>query len=135
MQKERSIVMYGLIVPNVDSDCDNKLTAERLLRSLGANGRLTGFAYTVFIVNHLLEEPDNYFFLTKIIYPETAKYFHVKPASVEHAIRTVIRTCWDRTDHSAIDYIAGRHLERMPTNSEFIDILSAFLKYHNKESA
>ena len=124
--------MYGLIVPNVDSDCDNKLTAERLLRSLGANGRLTGFAYTVFIVNHLLEEPDNYFFLTKIIYPETAKYFHVKPASVEHAIRTVIRTCWDRTDHSAIDYIAGRHLERMPTNSEFIALIADKLQLQLK---
>ena len=88
--------MYGLIVPKADSDGANKLTTERLLRSLGANGRLTGFNYTVYIVNHLLEEPDSYFFMTKILYPEAAKHFRVKPASVEHAIRTVIRTCWDR---------------------------------------
>ena len=50
-------------------------------------------------------------------------------ASVEHAIRTVIASCWDRYDHSDLNRVAGIELETMPTNSEFIDILVAYLRY------
>ena len=82
----------------------------KLLRSIGASGRLVGFNYVVYIVYNM-------------------KYFQVRPASVEHAIRTVIASCWDRYDHSDLNRVAGIELENMPTNSEFIDILVAYLRY------
>lgn len=66
---------------------------------------------------------------SQLIAPDTAKYFQVRPASVEHAIRTVIASCWDRYDHSDLNRVAGIELENMPTNSEFIDILVAYLRY------
>ena len=101
----------------------------KLLRSIGASGRLVGFNYIVFIVYNILKKPDEHYWITKCAYPETAKYFKVRPSSVEHAIRTVISSVWDRCDHSNLDRVAGIELEKMPTNSEFIDILVAYLHY------
>ena len=101
----------------------------KLLRSIGASGRLVGFNYVVYIVYNILQKPDEHYWITKCAYPDTAKYFQVRPASVEHAIRTVIASCWDRYDHSDLNRVAGIELENMPTNSEFIDILVAYLRY------
>ena len=101
----------------------------KLLRSIGASGRLIGFNYVVFIVYNILQKPDEHYWVTKCAYPETAKYYHVTPQSVERAIRTVIATVWDRYDHSDLNRVAGIELEKIPTNSEFIDILAAYLHY------
>ena len=101
----------------------------KLLRSIGASGRLVGFNYVVFIVHKVLQESEEHYWITKCAYPDAAKHFNVTPASVEHAIRTVIASCWDRYDHSDIDRVAGIQLEKMPTNSEFIDILAAYMRY------
>ena len=101
----------------------------KLLRSIGASDRLVGFNYVVYIVYNILQKPDEHYWITKCAYPDTAKYFQVRPASVEHAIRTVIVSCWDRYDHSDLNRVAGIELENMPTNSEFIDILVAYLRY------
>ena len=101
----------------------------KLLRSISASGRLVGFNYVVYIVYNILQKPDEHYWITKCAYPDTARYFQVRPASVEHAIRTVIASCWDRYDHSDLNRVAGIELENMPTNSEFIDILVAYLRY------
>ena len=85
-----------LVESKSDIECTN---AERLLRSMGANGRLTGFFYLIFIIEFLLQEEENKYLITKSIYPKTAKHYNVSPASVEHAIRTVIKTCWKFSDH------------------------------------
>lgn len=105
----------------------------KLLRSIGASGRLVGFNYVVFIAYNILQKPDEHYWITKCAYPDAAKFFHVRPASVEHAIRTVIASCWDRGDHSNLNRVAGIELENMPTNSEFIDILVAYLRYGSYE--
>ena len=79
----------------------------KLLRSIGASGRLVGFNYVVYIVFNILQKPDEHYWITKCAYPDTAKYFQVRPAGIE--------------------------LEKMPTNSEFIDILVAYLRYGSYE--
>ena len=101
----------------------------RLLRSIGASGRLVGFHYTVYIVYHILQKPDEYFWITKCVYPDTARHFKVNPSSVEHAIRTLIASVWNRRDHSGLNRVAGIELEKPPPNSELIDILVAYLRY------
>ena len=126
--------MYCLNIPQEENlPYEKRLDAERLLRSIGANGRYIGYTYLIYIVEMILASPESHHFLTKAVYPDTAKHFGVNMASVEHAIRTVIQSCWRRSDHRALDYVAGIHLEKMPTNSQFIDILVAFLRYKNRE--
>lgn len=101
----------------------------KLLRSMGATGNLRGFDYIVFIIYQKLQNPNQNYWTTKMAYPETAAHFKVTPGSVERSIRTIIVAIWDKYDHSDIDRVAGRHLEDIPTNTEFLDILSAYLSY------
>ena len=121
--------MYTANTTIIDTTQNTTNNIRLLLRSLGASGTRVGFNYIVFIVSAVLEMPDEHYYMTKWAYPSAAKHFGVKAASVEHAIRTVVESCWDRYDHNTLDHVAGVHLERIPTNSEFIDILVDYLRY------
>jgi hypothetical protein len=103
----------------------------RLLRSLGATGRLYGYKYMEYIVDYMSQHQEDHQFLTKVVYPETARHFNVSSSSVERAVRTLIQAIWKRSDHSNLDYVAGVHLEKAPTNSEFIDMVVAFIQYRS----
>ena len=101
----------------------------KLLRSMGATGNFRGFDYIVSIIYQKLQRPNQQYWTTKMAYPETTVHFNVTPGSVERSIRTTIGSIWDKYDHSDIDRVAGRHLEDIPTNSEFLDIVAAYLSY------
>ena len=47
---------------------------------------------------------------------------------VERNLRTLIQSCWNYPDHSFLNLIAGAELRQPPTNSQFIDILAAYLR-------
>ncbi len=121
--------MYYIYVP--DSVPEAPVTAERLLRSLGATGRLTGFAYSVFMIEQIVSDQSSVHLITKRLYPETAKHFGVKPHSVERALRTLISACWEYGDREALSDIAGRALTQAPSNSDFLDMLAAYIKSKN----
>lgn len=120
------IVYY---VPDQETAAFQKpLNAERLLRCLGVSGKLSGFPYAAYMIEQVKEDPERIRLITKRLYRETARKFDVSPESVERDLRTLIRSCWKRTDHSFLEHIAGTTLHRPPTNSEFIDMLAAFLR-------
>ncbi len=127
--------MYCLNVKREEEENGRPINAERLLRSLGVSGRLVGFKFLVFIAEKLVENPDEWQWLTKGVYPDTGKRFDVDSRSVERGIRGVIKACWEREDRKTLDYVAGVHLEKRPTNAEFIDMLVAFLRYKNSAAA
>lgn len=56
------------------------------------------------------------------------KALRCKPHSVEHALRTLIGTCWAHGDRDALNEIAGRVLTHAPSNAEFIDMIAAYIK-------
>lgn len=107
---------------------DKPLTTERILRALGVTGKLLGFKYTLYMVEQLMDSKIGVLLITKNLYPETARHFGVTASSVERALRTLIHVCWERTDHSFLEHIAGTPLGRVPTNSEFLDMLVAYLR-------
>lgn len=119
--------MYYIYVPE-KAVAEAPLTADRLLRSLGASRRLVGFDYTVYMINQLVSERESIRLITKRLYPETAKRFGVTAHSVERALRTLIRSCWMYGDKDAMCEIAGRELNAPPSNSNFLDMLSAYMK-------
>ena len=104
------------------------ITADRLLRSIGASGRYTGFDYAVYMIEQIVSSQESIHLITKRLYPETARRFGVKPHSVEHALRTLINTCWAYVDRDALNEIAGRPLMQAPSNAEFIDMMAAYIK-------
>lgn len=107
---------------------DKTLTTERVLRALGVTGKLLGFRYTIYMIERVMESQDRILLITKSLYPEAARHFGVTASSVERALRTLIHVCWERTGHSFLEHIAGTPLGRVPTNSEFLDIVAAYLK-------
>lgn len=121
--------MYYLYVP--DETLEIPVTAERLLRSMGVTGRLTGFAYTVFMTEQIATGQSSVRLITKILYPETAKHFGVSPHAVERALRTLISSCWVYGDREILNAVAGRKLTRAPSNSDFLDMLAAYIKDKN----
>ena len=108
------------------------ITADRLLRSLGASGKYIGFRYVLYMIELVMDDRDNTYQMMKTMYPMTAEKFSVTPETVERATRTLIQSCWDRADHSAFNTIAGAELERRPTNKQFIDMMAAYLREVNR---
>ena len=98
-------------VPEYERDASQTpLDAERLLRLLGVSGKLTGFRYAVYMVEQVRDQPET------------------TPSCVERNLRTLIQSCWNYPDHSFLNLIAGAELRQPPTNSQFIDILAAYLR-------
>lgn len=88
-------------VPNQEADALKKpLTAERLLRSLGATGKLAGFRCAVYMIERIKEDSEQLQLITKRLYKETGKQFGSSAASVERNLRTLIHFCRNRIDHS-----------------------------------
>ena len=104
------------------------ITADRLLRSIGASGRYTGFDYAVYMIEQVVDSQESIRLITKRLYPETARHFGVKPHSVERALRTLIRSCWVYGDRDALNNVAGRTLTQAPSNSDFLDMLAAYIR-------
>lgn len=104
--------MYCIYVPERMSKLP--ITADRLLRSLGATGRLTGFDYAVFMIEQIVNAQGSIHLITKRLYPETAKHFGVTTYSVERALRTLINSCWLYGDRASMCEIAGRELDAPP---------------------
>lgn len=116
-------------VPEYERDASQPpLDAERLLRLLGLSGKLTGFRYAIYMVEQVRDQPENMFLITKRLYAQTAEHFRTTPSCVERNLRTLIQSCWNYPDHSFLNLIAGTELRQPPTNSQFIDILAAYLR-------
>lgn len=104
------------------------LDAERLLRLLGVSGKLSGFYFAVYMLEQVQEKPEYVLLITKCLYKQTAQHFRTTSSCVERNLRTLVQACWRQPDHSLLDYIAGCPLSQPPTNSQFIDILAAYLR-------
>ncbi len=118
--------MFYVYMP--DKRKEIPITADRILRSLGASGRHTGFDYAIYMIEQVVNSGESIQLITKRLYPETSKHFGVKPHSVEYALRTLIGTCWAHGDWDALNEIAGRVLTHAPSNAEFIDMIAAYIK-------
>lgn len=98
------------------------------MRCLGVTGKLVGFRYTIFMVEQVAEDPERIQLITKRLYPDTARRFGVSADSVERAVRKLIHVCWEQTDRSFLEQIAGTALKHKPTNSAFIDMAAGYLR-------
>ena len=104
------------------------LDAERLLRLLGVSGKLSGFYFAVYMLEQVQEKPEYVLLITKRLYKQTAQRFHTTSSCVERNLRTLVQACWRQPDHSLLDQIAGHPLSQPPTNTQFIDLLAAYLR-------
>lgn len=108
------------------------MNAEQLLRRLGLSGRLKGFGYTAYMIEQAAKDPSVVRLITKNLYPEAAKHFGVSASAVERDLRTLVHSCWSHGDRAFLEVVAGRHIPRRPTNSEFLDLAAAYLRSQGK---
>lgn len=99
----------------------NALVLLRIPRSLKGFRYLTIATVLVVLVPERLER------ITKEIYPEVARRCGTKSSRVERCMRKAINHFWGAGNREALDQMAGYHLVKRPTNTEFIDLVSIYI--------
>ena len=97
------------------------LTYLRIPRSL------SGFRYLAMAIALAAQVPERLERITKEIYPEIARRCGTKVVRAERCMRTAVDRCWEQGNREALDQMAGYHLVKRPTNSEFIDLVSMYI--------
>lgn len=104
-----------------------------LIRKLGMPAKMIGYKYAIDAIIITLEEPDAIVSITKDIYPKIGERYGTSPTNVERNIRYGIETAWSKRD-SIMKTREGKEIfgscTKRPTNSEFINSCSEWLKFH-----
>ena len=128
---------------NNASNCKNKISTReqtiekkitKVLHEVGIPAHIKGYEYLRTAINSSYENPEYFSQITKILYPEIAKKYKTTGSRVERAIRHAIEVAWNRGNIDAIDEIFGYTIsasKAKPTNSEFIAMISDYIKMNN----
>lgn len=98
------------------------------LRGLGLTSKYQGYHQLAEAIRLVLGNDDFLLNVTKNIYPAVAKEMRTTPQSVERNIRTAIEVCWRQSGTKGFSKIAGCRIEKIPTNTEFIDMLAFYIR-------
>ena len=90
-----------------------------LLNQFGITANYRGFFYISYAVLLALREPERLTYVTKMLYPEVAKYYGTTWSSVERGIRTVVAHAWT-VNPACFEVLAGRPVNQKPTAACFI---------------
>lgn len=102
---------------------------EKELRRLRISGTLKGLQYLVWAVSQAVQEPEIVQYVTKGVYNVLAERYKIERPQIERTIRTAVKYSWENGGRDALDQMAGYHLEKRPTNSEFIDLVAAHIRH------
>lgn len=101
--------------------------AEAVLRLLGAEAGLSGFAYMNYMLERTGEEPELLLLPAKYLYPEAAAHFNVSTRAMERNAENFVIRCWSRAEAESWEKITGRPKLPAPTVDEFLKLLSSHL--------
>lgn len=103
----------------------NTRQIHELLYTLGIGRHYLGHNITVQALQLILSDKDSLLCVKDGIYAPIAAQQHRDWRSIERNIRTVIRRAWT-LNRPMLEHIALYPLEREPTVTEFLDILSVY---------
>lgn len=105
----------------------NALALERyitnIMLDLGVPAHLRGYHYLRIAIMISQGDMEVVSSVTKLLYPEVAKYFRTTSQKVERAIRNAIEVSWTRGNLETIEELFGYSVDSgkgRPTNSEYI---------------
>ncbi len=101
-----------------------------LLHSLELVQNTADFAISPMVSLLCMEDEDYLLRVSKTLYPKIAQTFQVSSSCVERDIRTAISVCWTRGNRDLLFSLSVHPVLTKPTNSEFFDILSSYIKYY-----
>ena len=99
------------------------------LRELGAGRKRVTQRRTVVAIGLALEDEDRLLHVTKEIYHASAEICGCKWTAVERSIRLVVQRIWSDNAEGLIQ-MAGYPLSEAPTASDFVEILSHYIRKH-----
>lgn len=94
-----------------------------MMLNLGVPAHLRGYRYLREAIIMSIEDMELVGSVTKLLYPEIAKQFHVTDQKVERGIRNAIEVSWERGNKETFTEIfgyCGTDGRIRPTNSEYI---------------
>ncbi|MCI5596213.1 MAG: sporulation initiation factor Spo0A C-terminal domain-containing protein [Lachnospiraceae bacterium] len=100
----------------------------QLILVLGIKRTYMGYHHLATAIQLVLEDESRLLYIHKWLYTDVARIHQTTPACIERNIRTVNLYCWNKGNRQLLNQIAGCPLKERPSNAEFIDILSCFLK-------
>ena len=92
-----------------------------------------GFHYILSSIEYCVTNKDVQLCITKDIYPYVAKKFNSTVNRVERCIRKSIDYAWYNNGREYLNKIAGFNLSKKLTNSQFISLISEYVKTNRKE--
>lgn len=96
------------------------------LRPFGITRCYKGFRHTCYSIDLAVADDSRLEAVVKEIYMETASHFNCKWTNVERNIRTAVSRAWE-VNPALLTHMAGYPLDRPPSASEFIEIISSYI--------
>lgn len=101
---------------------------EKLLLQMGVNKSYVGFNFTVQAVGQVLADENKISLISKWLYPDIAKMNSTSVECVERNIRTIVNTIWYKGNRELLQACSMVRLTEKPNNTQFISILSTYIK-------
>lgn len=104
----------------------NAMRPHEILQKLDVNPNIKGYHYLRYIMEKCEMNPHYHEkSITKEIYPECAKEFDTTSSRVERAIRHALDLSFERVPEKFSEIFGGT-FAKVPTNSEFIGVVSEY---------
>ena len=110
-----------------EQDVDLKDMVTAVIHEVGVPAHIKGYQYLRQAIIIAVNDMEVINAVTKVLYPEVAKFFGTTPSRVERAIRHAIEVAWDRGDLETLQKYFGytvSNTKGKPTNSEFIAMIA-----------
>lgn len=123
--------MMSLKMNSEDFEENIDCIVARILREMGIPANIKGYPYLRKAIIVTASDMTIIGAVTKILYPNVAKYYQTNALCVEHAIRRAIEVAWNRADSSVLKKYFGDSVvekQKKPTNSEFIATIADLLR-------
>ncbi len=122
---EELVSKYGRKV-EISSFFDDSFI-RNVIHNLGVASNLKGYNYLIEAIKITLR---NNIYNTNDIYREISKKYNVSINSIEHAIRKSISISFDIGDINLIHNIFGYSIRDIPTNTQYILMVSEYINLH-----
>ena len=125
------------LVSVVEQDGALESRVSALMRQLGVPAHLKGYHYLRKAIMMAMKDPTVMEGVTKILYPDIAKYYGTTASCVERAMRKAIEVAWDRGNIDFLQHCFGYTIKPemgKPTNSEFIATVADTLYLQQERS-
>ena len=117
------VVMPAPVVSPPEEPDDLERVVTSMMIQIGIPAHLSGYKFIRTALIAVVDRPELFSSLTRILYPEIARQFSTTASCVERAIRHAISLTWDRGGSENYRRLLGRHASTVgerPTNSEFL---------------